>query len=186
MLTLTSCSLVMVYRSVRRPPGTRRTHPRDAERHPDPHDAGRPRQARRPAHRLLCVLSLLYFSPLKKPIDLIDRTQWIRLRRNTKPSTVVTSLQLPSGAFAGDRFGETDTRFLYIAVQALSLLGQLDVLDKNVVDGKNGRERAVAYIERCRNFDGGFGANVDAESHSGQGPSSFLSSFTCPHVRMST
>ncbi|EJC99538.1 terpenoid cyclases/Protein prenyltransferase [Fomitiporia mediterranea MF3/22] len=75
------------------------------------------------------------------------------------------SLQLPSGAFAGDRFGETDTRFLYCAVNALSLLGQLSTLDK---DGSDRRERAIAHIVQCRNFDGGFGTSPGAESHAGQ------------------
>jgi geranylgeranyl transferase type-2 subunit beta len=69
-------------------------------------------------------------------------------------------LQQPSGVFAGDAFGETDTRFLYCAVNALSLLGKLDEL--NV-------EKTVAYIRRCRNFDGGFGAVAGAESHAAQG-----------------
>ena len=78
--------------------------------------------------------------------------------------TVILSLQQPSGTFAGDRFGETDTRFLYCAVSALSLMKQLDKLE---VDGR--KERAIAHICECRNFDGGFGTNPGAESHSGQG-----------------
>jgi len=73
---------------------------------------------------------------------------------------VILSLQQPSGVFAGDSFGEVDTRFLYCAVNALSLLGKLHLLDK---------EKTVAYIVRCRNFDGGFGSCVGAESHSAQG-----------------
>ena len=83
-----------------------------------------------------------------------------------KQKIVLTSLQQPSGAFAGDRFGETDTRFLYCAINALSLLGQLFALD---ADGKNGRERAVEHIVRCQNVDGGFGLAPGAESHAGQG-----------------
>ena len=84
----------------------------------------------------------------------------------TRRKPVITSLQTPSGTFAGDRFGETDTRFLYVAVQALALLGELDALDR---DGKDGKKSAAEYIGRCRNFDGGFGVSEDAESHSGQG-----------------
>ena len=79
---------------------------------------------------------------------------------------VILSLQQPSGVFAGDSFGEVDTRFLYCAVNALSLLGKLHLLDK---------QKTVAYIERCRNFDGGFGSCVGAESHAAQGES------TLPH-----
>ncbi|PAV14788.1 rab geranylgeranyltransferase [Pyrrhoderma noxium] len=80
-------------------------------------------------------------------------------------TSFLTSLQQPSGAFAGDRFGETDTRFLYCAINALSLLGQLSALD---ADGKNGRKRAVEHIVRCQNVDGGFGLAPGAESHAGQ------------------
>ena len=81
------------------------------------------------------------------------------------PNVVILSLQQPSGVFAGDEFGEIDTRFSYIAVQALSLLGQLDKLDV---------EKTVSYILKCRNFDGGFGAVIGAESHAAQGtPNSY-------------
>ena len=86
------------------------------------------------------------------------------------PTPVILSLQQPSGVFAGDQFGEIDTRFLYCAVSALSLLGRLHELDK---DGK--REKTVEYILRCRNYDGGFGSCVGAESHAAQG--SFIRSF---------
>ena len=79
---------------------------------------------------------------------------------------VILSLQQPSGIFAGDSFGETDTRFLYCAVSALSLLGRLGELDK---------EKTVGYLERCRNFDGGFGSVVGAESHAAQGEDGFCS-----------
>jgi hypothetical protein len=76
--------------------------------------------------------------------------------------TVILGLQQPSGVFAGDAFGETDTRFLYCAVSALSLLGALDHLD---------RERTVSYLVSCRNFDGGFGRIAGSESHAAQGMS---------------
>ncbi|KAJ7068099.1 rab geranylgeranyltransferase [Mycena amicta] len=74
-------------------------------------------------------------------------------------SKFILSLQQPSGVFAGDSFGEVDTRFSYMAVNALSLLGCLDQLDK---------DKTVEYIKQCRNFDGGFGNSIGAESHSGQ------------------
>ena len=73
---------------------------------------------------------------------------------------VILGLQQPSGVFAGDAFGETDTRFLYCAVSALSLLGALDRLD---------RARTVSYLASCRNFDGGFGRVAGSESHAAQG-----------------
>ena len=45
-------------------------------------------------------------------------------------------------------------------MNALSLLGQLHELDV---------EKTVDYIRRCKNFDGGFGAIIGAESHAAQG-----------------
>ena len=45
-------------------------------------------------------------------------------------------LPQPSGVFADDVFSEKDTRFLYCAMSACSLLGILDRL---------GRERTVTY-----------------------------------------
>lgn len=59
----------------------------------------------------------------------------------------------------GDQWGETDTRFLYGALNALSLLGLLDLVDV---------PRAVSYIQSCENFDGAYGVTPGAESHSGQ------------------
>ncbi|KAI2463608.1 geranylgerany transferase type II beta subunit [Annulohypoxylon bovei var. microspora] len=64
-----------------------------------------------------------------------------------------------TGAVAGDEWGEEDTRFLYGALNALSLLGLLHLLDVN---------KAVDYVAACANFDGGFGVSPGAESHSGQ------------------
>lgn len=79
-------------------------------------------------------------------------------------------MQQPSGVFAGDAFGEIDTRFLYTAVHALALLGRLHELDV---------EKTVSYIKRCRNFDGGFGAVIGAESHAAQGK---LWNYTRSHI----
>lgn len=64
-----------------------------------------------------------------------------------------------SGAFAGDEWGETDTRFLYGALNALSLLGLTHFVDL---------ERCTEHVLACRNFDGGFGTGPGAESHAGQ------------------
>ncbi|TAQ87303.1 hypothetical protein B7494_g4386 [Chlorociboria aeruginascens] len=64
-----------------------------------------------------------------------------------------------TGTFAGDEWGEEDTRFLYAALNALDLLKSLHLVDVN---------RAVEYIVSCANFDGGYGVSPGAESHSGQ------------------
>ncbi|TPX36429.1 hypothetical protein SeMB42_g07079 [Synchytrium endobioticum] len=76
-----------------------------------------------------------------------------------KTVSYLTGLQANDGSFHGDEWGETDSRFVYSAILALSLLGSLHTMDV---------DRAVAYILRCRNFDGGFGSVPGAESHAGQ------------------
>lgn len=73
---------------------------------------------------------------------------------------VIADLQnRETGTFAGDEWGEEDTRFLYGALNALSLLGLLSLVDV---------DKAVDHIAACANFDGGYGVNPGAESHSGQ------------------
>ncbi|KAL2360558.1 hypothetical protein RJZ56_006581 [Blastomyces dermatitidis] len=76
------------------------------------------------------------------------------------PPLVIANLQDRStGTFKGDEWGEIDTRFLYGALNALSLLGLLHLVDV---------PKAVAYLQSCANFDGGFGVRPGAESHAGQ------------------
>ncbi|EIW79753.1 rab geranylgeranyltransferase [Coniophora puteana RWD-64-598 SS2] len=99
------------------------------------------------------ILSTLSAIQILVTHDALDR---IDVDRVTK---FILSLQQPSGVFAGDMWGEIDTRFSYIAVNALSLLGRLSELDV---------EKTVSYIRQCRNYDGGFGNTAGAESHSGQ------------------
>lgn len=73
---------------------------------------------------------------------------------------VIADLQnRETGIFYGDEWGEEDTRFLYGAFNALSLLGLMHLIDV---------EKAVAHIVSCGNFDGGYGLGLGAESHSGQ------------------
>lgn len=64
-----------------------------------------------------------------------------------------------TGTFAGDEFGEEDTRFLYAALNALSLLKMTHLVNM---------DKAVDYVVACANFDGGYGVSPGAESHSGQ------------------
>jgi geranylgeranyl transferase type-2 subunit beta len=67
--------------------------------------------------------------------------------------------QPTDGSFTGDEWGEIDTRFTYCALSSLSLLNALDRV--NV-------QKAADFILSCRNFDGGFGCTIGAESHAGQ------------------
>lgn len=64
-----------------------------------------------------------------------------------------------TGSFYGDEWGEEDTRFLYCALNGLSLLGQLSLIDT---------DKAVSYIVKCANLDGGYGARPGGESHASQ------------------
>ena len=64
-----------------------------------------------------------------------------------------------TGTFAGDEWGEEDTRFLYASLNALSLMKMLHLVDV---------DKAVEYIMSCANFDGGYGVAPGAETHSGQ------------------
>ncbi|GMG20839.1 unnamed protein product [Ambrosiozyma monospora] len=103
------------------------------------------------------LLSTLSALQILKMYDILDDT----LTSEQRLSTVrfIKSLQLPDGSFQGDRFGEVDTRFVYTAIQSLSILEELD---QGIVDG------AVGFILRCQNFDGGFGMVPGAESHAAQ------------------
>lgn len=75
-------------------------------------------------------------------------------------SIVISSLQnKDTGTFAGDGWGESDTRFLFCAFIALSILDLMHLIDV---------EKAVSHIQACANFDGGFGLTPGAESHAGQ------------------
>ena len=73
---------------------------------------------------------------------------------------VIASLQCRrTGTFAGDEWGEQDTRFLYGALNALSVLGELGLVDVSL---------ACQHLQSCANSDGGFGVCPGAESHAGQ------------------
>jgi hypothetical protein len=88
--------------------------------------------------------------------------------------SVLLSLIQPSGEVSGDTFSETDSRFTYILLNSLSLLGRLDDLDKpDLYDGK-GREMLIENLRGCMNFDGGFGSTPGGESHGGQSGSFFF------------
>lgn len=67
--------------------------------------------------------------------------------------------QVSDGSFAGDEWGEIDTRFTYCALSSLSILKSLDRVDVS---------KAAQFIMACQNFDGGFGCTIGAESHAGQ------------------
>jgi len=109
---------------------------------------------------------LLYTLSAVQILALADCLEDPRLQR----SAVVefcSKLQQADGSFAGDKWGEIDTRFTYCALSTLSILQAL---------GNNSSttalvvhvNKAAQYILQCRNLDGGFGSVIGAESHAGQ------------------
>jgi len=72
-----------------------------------------------------------------------------------------------NGSVSGDDFEESDTRFTYILLSSLSLLGRLEALD-DLYEGR-GRELVIGNLKGSMNFDGGFGVEPGAESHGAQG-----------------
>lgn len=58
-----------------------------------------------------------------------------------KVAQFISSLQQPDGSFYGDKWGETDTRFSYCALSAMSILGRLQTQEIDVL-------KAVEYVGR--------------------------------------
>lgn len=108
---------------------------------------------------ILSTLSAIQILALKGSLDALGERRGPIVRCMLLAHAVLLSLQLPDGSFQGDRWGETDTRFLYCGVSALAHLGALEKLD---------RERTISWILKCANYDGGFGATEGAESHAAQ------------------
>ncbi len=69
---------------------------------------------------LLYTLSALQILALCDALDRIDAE---------KVSRYVASLQQADGSFIGDSWGEVDTRFSYIALNSLALLGHLEMVN---------------------------------------------------------
>lgn len=72
----------------------------------------------------------------------------------------IRGLQQSDGSFAGDTWGEIDSRFSFCAVATLMLIG------KNPEEVIR-LEDAIDFIWRCQAFDGGFGLKPGSESHAG-------------------
>ncbi|KAF2242785.1 terpenoid cyclases/Protein prenyltransferase [Trematosphaeria pertusa] len=108
------------------------------------------------AHMLYTVSGVQILATLDAFDELEERMKGGR----QKIGQYIANLQDPdTGTFAGDEWGEQDTRFLYGALNALSLMGLLHLVDI---------EKAVQHIQSCANFDGAYGTSPGAESHSGQ------------------
>jgi geranylgeranyl transferase type-2 subunit beta len=81
---------------------------------------------------MLYTLSALQILALYDEMELIDKDL---------VASYVAGLQQPDGSFAGDKWGEIDTRFSYCALSILSILGKLD---SGVIDVK----KAVDFVAR--------------------------------------
>jgi geranylgeranyl transferase type-2 subunit beta len=101
---------------------------------------------------ILYTLSALQILAICQSLHLIDYD---------RVATFISQLQLSDGSFMGDVWGEIDTRFSYCALSAMSIMGKLRSGMINV-------DKAVEFVTRCKNFDGGFGAVPGAEYHAGQ------------------
>ncbi|KAK9459141.1 terpenoid cyclases/protein prenyltransferase alpha-alpha toroid [Lipomyces oligophaga] len=113
-----------------------------------------------PGHdpHILYTLSAIQILLIQDALDRIDADL---------VASYICSLQdKTTGGVHGDQTGdEIDTRFVYIALQALSIL---DRLEKSVASRSFSVDKSVEYIEACKNYDGGYGLAPGAESHSGQ------------------
>jgi geranylgeranyl transferase type-2 subunit beta len=81
---------------------------------------------------MLYTLSALQILALYDQLDVVD---------SEKVGAFVSSLQMEDGSFAGDKWGEIDTRFSYCALSIMSILGQLDC-------GKIDKVKAIDFVAR--------------------------------------
>ncbi|KAE8552642.1 hypothetical protein EYB25_004021 [Talaromyces marneffei] len=108
------------------------------------------------AHMLYTVSAIQILATLDA-LDELDRSG--RAGKQRAASFIASLQDRETGVFRGDEWGESDTRFLYGALNALSLLGELKLVDI---------DKAVSYIQQCVNLDGAYGVRPGAESHAGQ------------------
>ncbi|SLM33925.1 type ii protein geranylgeranyltransferase beta subunit [Lasallia pustulata] len=93
-------------------------------------------------------------------VDAIDELETRAKGGKDKVGAFIANLQdRTTGSFAGDEWGEVDSRFLYGALNALSLLQLTALVDV---------PKAIAHVQACANVDGGYGVSPGAESHAGQ------------------
>ncbi|KAI3842232.1 hypothetical protein MKW98_026022 [Papaver atlanticum] len=96
---------------------------------------------------MIYMLSVVQVLALLDKLDVLDIDEL---------PNYVAGLQNEDGSFAGDIWGEIDTRFSYIAI-SISLRVVLDKI--NV-------EKAAEYIVSCMILDGRFGCTPGGESDS--------------------
>ena len=87
---------------------------------------------------MLYTLSALQILALYDELSVVDTESVVQF---------VASLQQEDGSFAGDKWGEIDTRFSYCALSIMSILGQLD-------SGRINLPKAIEFVARyCILYD---------------------------------
>ena len=94
-----------------------------------------------------------YDSHLLFTLSALQVYKMLEMEPQEKRLTVsyVLGLMREDGSFQGDAFGEVDTRFSYCGLVSLHLLGFDFEAQPQVL------EKGPSFIEKCRNWDGGFG-----------------------------
>ncbi len=85
---------------------------------------------------MLYTLSAVQILALYDSLHILDKEKVIKF---------VAGLQQEDGSFAGDKWGEIDTRFSYCALSCLSILGSLNDESVNV-------KKAVEFVVRYGSF----------------------------------
>ena len=98
-------------------------------------------------HTLCAIQLLIIFDALDDECDRAAVANYVAQRQN------------PDGSFSGDSSNEVDTRF------SLCALATLHLIDKPTAVNV---PKAIEFVTRCYNFDGGFGTVPGSESHAGQ------------------
>ncbi|XP_063933817.1 geranylgeranyl transferase type-2 subunit beta-like isoform X2 [Zophobas morio] len=112
---------------------------------------------------MLYTLSAVQILVLLRKLDLVDKHKIARF---------ISTLQQVDGSFAGDnKYSEIDSRFSFCAIACLYLLSLLDAFDLQKHPSSPfgiDTNKAVDFVLKCQNFDGGFGTVPGSESHAGQ------------------
>lgn len=112
------------------------------------------------AIQVMVTLDALDAINVDKAVDCKEPPTYQTNNRSDPPFFIdIVKLQNEDGSFSGDKWGELDSRFSYIALSALSLMKRLDAVDV---------PKAVEWILLCKNYDGGFGSRPGSESHAAQ------------------
>lgn len=67
----------------------------------------------------------------------------------------ISLTQAENGAFAENPGEVSDILYTYLAINALSIIEMIDIIDK---------EKCIEYLQSCQNLDGGFGVNPGFKS----------------------